>query len=412
MSDYYWIGGASTAAQEDHFTPANVEISDVFTLTATGEDGSTVAISFTATAATVANVTAGLAAAWNASTSALCTGITATDMTTYLKLVADSAGVPFYVASSTTDGGGTNTQTLTRSAVTASRGPNDWNTAANWSGEAVPGSDNITIDGRSASAILYGMDQSAVTPANLYIDHSNGYQIGTTTAKLRFAGVSGLLRIGAPAGDGSTGSGAPLVNLSIGGSWTAKIENSRSQGLSGLPPVNLAGGTGSIYQSGGILGVGKASPGDTGTLAVAQVTSGSLYVGSSIVWSGTITNLGGNVKTECGGSGTTLSQSGGTTTTLGTSKVANIAATGGKLIINNRPSSGNFVDQLSLLPAPATPQGPTLDATGDQRTPASYFAGTFTWGAGTLTPAASGQFTYGSLLLSWGTGKKLALQQG
>ena len=41
---------------------------DKYELTATGLDGSTASVLFTATAATVANVTAGLVTAWNAST--------------------------------------------------------------------------------------------------------------------------------------------------------------------------------------------------------------------------------------------------------------------------------------------------------------------------------------------------------
>jgi hypothetical protein len=107
--------------QVDRFTPATVEIGDIFTLTAT--DGvASAAVSFTATAATVANVTAGLTAAWNASGNALHTPITAADVTTSMTLTADTAGVPFSVAPSTTDGGGANTQTLTRTVVTANSG--------------------------------------------------------------------------------------------------------------------------------------------------------------------------------------------------------------------------------------------------------------------------------------------------
>src|SRR3954469_25164916 len=125
MASKYFIGTAGTTAQVDRFTPANVGIGDTFTLTVTGEDGSTLAISFVATVATVANVTAGLVAAWNASTNPLVTPITAADATTSLTLTADTVGVPFTIATSTTNGGAANTQTLTRAAVTANVGPSD-----------------------------------------------------------------------------------------------------------------------------------------------------------------------------------------------------------------------------------------------------------------------------------------------
>src|SRR3990167_4278089 len=118
-----WRGSATAVAQVDKFTPATVEVNDIFTLTLTDDNGATVAISFTATATTVANVTAGLTAAWNASTDPRAANITAADVTTYMTLTADTAGRPFSVASSTTDGGGAATQTLTRAVTTASSGP-------------------------------------------------------------------------------------------------------------------------------------------------------------------------------------------------------------------------------------------------------------------------------------------------
>ncbi len=93
-------------------TPDNVESTDIFSILVGG-----VAIAtFTATAATVANVTAGLTTAWNASTHDFASGITATDSTTHVTL--DSAiGQGFKVTTSTTDAGGTDDQTLTATEV-------------------------------------------------------------------------------------------------------------------------------------------------------------------------------------------------------------------------------------------------------------------------------------------------------
>lgn len=95
-------GDAIAEAQVWRATPGNVEIGDTFRLSINGKLG----VTFTATAATVANVTAGLTAAWNASVVAEFAEITATDAGTHVTLTADSAGTPFLVTASTVDGSG------------------------------------------------------------------------------------------------------------------------------------------------------------------------------------------------------------------------------------------------------------------------------------------------------------------
>jgi len=73
MATVRWTPQASAVAQESRATPANVEIGDVFTL----KIGGVTIATFTAAAATVANVTAGLAAAWATSSHPYATAITA-----------------------------------------------------------------------------------------------------------------------------------------------------------------------------------------------------------------------------------------------------------------------------------------------------------------------------------------------
>lgn len=169
-------------AQVDDFTPANVEVDDIFTLTATAEDGTTTAaVNFTATAATVANVCQGVMTAWNNSTNSLHTPITASTDDSTVTLTADVPGVPFYVASTETDGGGTDNQTFTRGATTANAGPMDWNTAANWDGSggaAVPvTTDKVSINQGSYS-IKYGLDQSAVALLSLWVGPNFKGEVG------------------------------------------------------------------------------------------------------------------------------------------------------------------------------------------------------------------------------------------
>jgi hypothetical protein len=140
MADVFYKGLAVAVAQVDKFTPTTPDTGDVFTLTATGLDGSTASVSFTVAATqTVAAVTAGLVAAWNASTNALMTPVTAADVTTHLTLTADVVGVRFVVAGSATGG-----ETLTRENTTANISAKDWNRPENWSVTAVAQVDDFT----------------------------------------------------------------------------------------------------------------------------------------------------------------------------------------------------------------------------------------------------------------------------
>ncbi len=123
---------AATVAEVDTFTPATIEIGDIFTLTLTRPNLTTKSISFTATAATAANVSAGIIALWNADPE-LAAIATASGTVTVI-LTGTQAGVAFSVASSTTDGGGANTQTFARVATTAASGRSLTDILTDWAG--------------------------------------------------------------------------------------------------------------------------------------------------------------------------------------------------------------------------------------------------------------------------------------
>ncbi|HEV8605302.1 MAG TPA: lamin tail domain-containing protein [Tepidisphaeraceae bacterium] len=106
-----------STAQVDIFTPINVEIGDVFTLTVTGKKGATASVSYTAQAATVADVTAGLVAAWNASTSPLIATVAAQSISGTVKLTGKLIGMPITVSSSSTNGGADGAQALQRQTI-------------------------------------------------------------------------------------------------------------------------------------------------------------------------------------------------------------------------------------------------------------------------------------------------------
>lgn len=164
MASVHWIGGATAVAQVSagsvdsvDGTPANN------TFTVTVGDGS-VGVAGDTDANTTA---AALVSALNSSTHPHIAQITWSNSTDDVTGTADTAGVPF-VAALTVSGAGSGTVT-DFSDTTASSGPTDYGTAANWSGGAVPvASDDVTID-KSGEKILFGLDQSAVAINSLTI---------------------------------------------------------------------------------------------------------------------------------------------------------------------------------------------------------------------------------------------------
>jgi hypothetical protein len=164
MGTVYFTGKAAAVAQVGTVqitgmdgTPANT----TYILTVGGQTVSAVGDTDADTTA------AALAAAWNASTHVYFTGITASATTDTITLTADTAGVPFVAVSSVSGGTGT---IGAYSATTASAGPNDWSTAANWSGGAVPVNDDDVILNASGVNICWGLDQSAVELDSLTLE--------------------------------------------------------------------------------------------------------------------------------------------------------------------------------------------------------------------------------------------------
>lgn len=346
MSTVRWIGNAAGVKQVTTATPANVEIGDIFTLTINSKT-----ISFTATAATVANVVDGLTDEWNESVYAEAQEITATGSSgTEVTLTGNEFGVPFTVTGSTTDGGGTDDQTLSVSTTTAATGPNHWSNAANWSGGAVPvNSDDVYID-QGDTDILYGLDQSAVTLTSLTVsqaytgtiglpvENSNGYYEYRDT-ELAIAATT--LSIGTGEGGGSsrikinTGSAQTTVNVSNSGQPTTQgIPAIQWRGTHSSNAANISKGSfGAAFyadQSATIatLNVGYLNnqEGDSDvycgsgtTLTTVNQTGGKLSLNSAAttitVNGGTLTFNAGTLTTLTVEAGTTFYRSTGTITT-------------------------------------------------------------------------------------------------
>jgi hypothetical protein len=95
-------------AQVSTATPANVEIDDTFRVTLNSHN-----VDFVATAATVANVVAGLVSAINNDVTVKDVVLAENITSTYVKITAKSAGTAFTIAGSTIAGTGANNQSLT-----------------------------------------------------------------------------------------------------------------------------------------------------------------------------------------------------------------------------------------------------------------------------------------------------------
>lgn len=185
MATVKWLGGATAVAQVSTVT-LNNDFNDSETdvsLTLTAEDGTTTqSVSITPSGTDESTIAASLQSACAASNQSLFQRITFTVASNVVTLTAKVAGVPFYFESAVTGGAGTTTD----ATGTANAGPNDWNTAANWSTGSVPtGSDNVVIT-EGAFDILYGLDQSSVSLAQLAVnrpftgtvgDPANGYYL-------------------------------------------------------------------------------------------------------------------------------------------------------------------------------------------------------------------------------------------
>lgn len=343
MATIRWRGNASEVAQVTTVTPANVEVGDVFSLTMNGR-----MVSYTAVAPTVADVTAGLAAAWTASSLPEFLEATASDSGSEVVLTAATAGIPFEVSTSTVNGGGTNTQTLTAVTTTPSSGRHHWDTAANWSTGALPVvGDDVFIED-SETSILYGLDQSAVTLTSLHITASYTGEIGLATTnetgpsnypeyRLQELQV-GATTVGIGSGNGigsgrirlDTGSNAAAITV-----HTTGIASDNDQYAFQWKGAN-AGNTLAIYA--GSVGVATGG-GESATVATLRMSGGDVRCASGVNLTTLERSGGGHMVIES--SATTLNQSSGETLVLGTGTLSTINIDGGRI---DYRSSGTIVD--------------------------------------------------------------------
>lgn len=312
MATRKWIGNAPKIAQVNTITPANVNIGNTFTVTINGK-----AITVTATAATVANVTGLLAAALQACDYPEFQEITWADATTYVSATSKVAGRPFTQTSSASGGTATNTT----ATATANSSPNDVNTAANWSSATLPtGGDTVIIEDSDVD-LLYSLSSlSAVTLAVLRIERSFTGKIGLpemnregATAypeyRTTYWAISATL---ADVGIGQEGAGSGRIKLNFGSvQATLNVHYSASPADDGLYAVQWKGthASNAVNVLDGSIDVAPFS-GETAVIATLRQGGGQVRCTSGVTLT-TINKYGGDLITES--AITTLTHLGGET---------------------------------------------------------------------------------------------------
>lgn len=298
MGTVYWRGNAASVAQVDTLTPV-ADNSATYTATIGSKT-----VTYTADSSTsVAEITAGLVAAWNASTEPEFQEITATDSTTHVTLTADTAGKPFTVSGSATGSG-----QLNQATTTANSGPNDWSVAKNWDTGAVPVDGDDVVIGPGSVSILYGLSQSGIDLTSLTISASYTGTIGLPDYNGRYReyrttyltlGTATTVDVGL--GDGP-GSGRIRLHLGTNAA-TVRVWRLGSSQDQGLPALQLQGSNASnalhVYQ--GTVGL-AANPGETANFPTinvgftnSQATDASIKGGAGLSAVTTVTQSGGVV---------------------------------------------------------------------------------------------------------------------
>lgn len=333
MATMSWVGRAAATADVWTYTVGGtVEIGDIFILTIGGKS-----LSVSATTTSAATTATEIATAWNALDSGLYpefSRITAAATSGGAgTLTADDEGVPFTVSASTTEsnGGAADAQTFGVSNSTVATGPNYWSNANNWSGGALPANgDTAYLQGIDVP-VKYGLDQSAVTLAALYIDADFTAAVGLPEENADGGATyyeyrEQYLKVGATSlvvGRGSSGQGSGLLRINTGTAQTdLLLYRTGSSEVSDVPAFwwkgTHAANTVSVLR--GDLGIAVRG-GEVATVVTLKVgyetgetTDSTVRVGLGVTLT-TLEMQGGTVELQA--AATTITKSGGSLEILG-----------------------------------------------------------------------------------------------
>jgi hypothetical protein len=386
MGTKRWRGDAPAVAQVATVTLTAYDATTTYIVTVNGKQ-----VSVLGQGGTTATTATALQTALAASTIPEFLEVTWSVNSSTITGTAKTAGKPFTATSSVSGGAG---MIGAFSTTTASSGPNDWSTAANWDTGAVPvAADDVYIENTS-SAILYGLDQHTVTLNSLNIAATFTGTIGLpringsgSTAYFEYRPA--YLQIGVTTcniGTGS-GSGSGRIKINFGAVQTAvNVYSTGSAAETGIPSLLLLGTHASnvVNCNKGSLGIAYFG-GETSTVLTLDIGFVANQAGDSNVTTGagttltTVNQYGGVWVNRATGGVTTFTQYAGTSTWLGgTWTTANLW--GGKCFA---ATTGTFATSN-------VGKGATLDASQDMRaktlTNCTLFAGaTLNDPDGTLT---------------------------
>jgi trimeric autotransporter adhesin len=354
MATPRWKGKALPVAQVNTITVANTwAAADTVTLTMNGK---AIVITIGATVTTAAVATAikeainGDTITGNATRSESGANIpefaevAATVLNSVVTVTGNTKGKPFTLTvTESTAGSGT----ATGAVATAASGPNHWNEAKNWDTGSVPVDGDTPYIDNSNVSILYGLDQSAVTLAALYVGQSFTGTIGLPevnsdgTQYLEYrdqylAVGATILQIGLGVGEGSG-----RIKINTGSVQTALSVWNGGQSLDTTLPAILWKGThasNALVMRGGDVGIAVYGA-EVATLATWSVESGRLVLGAGVTLSGALQQNGGDVLVNSliDGSLTVLD---GNTVIDGTGAVDQLTIRGGNVIYNTSGTLG------------------------------------------------------------------------
>lgn len=367
MAFRYWRGVATPVAQQSTVQITSYGGGTTYSISIGG-------ISVSAASSVDANGTAAaLNTALQASTHPYFTAITFSVSTDTITLTAAVAGVPFVATSGVTGGAGTIGSVT---AVTASSGPNDWSTVANWytangsPASAVPASTDTVIFADGSVNVCWGL-LTGVTGVTLirqdltytgkiglnyaaFATSANGETVNANYPEYRqlYASIGvATYRHGDYSNFGSaTGSPRSLWDFGSATTCAAEIINTSATSTdSPRPALRLlfakSASTLTVRSAPGGVGIASEVPSETstlGTINIADTSSVSkIFTGTGLTVT-TYIQDGGNNVLQSNATITTVTCNGGILRTEGTGAHTTLNAYGGTVYSNNTGTTGTM----------------------------------------------------------------------
>lgn len=257
------------------------------------------------------------------------------------------------IAAMTGDGSSltaTGTQAFAKTVIQSPTGPNWYSEAENWSQNAVPVTDDTIVFANSEVSVLYGLDQSTISPDSILIEASFTGSIGlpetNATEYIEYrdrylsigadgTGASDLMTVEIGKGDGS---GSGLIRLDTNDKKTLLEVFATGSSTEGeMSSVDWKGthAENVVRARQGSVGIASGAYGDAATVATLWVSyrdsvesDVSVVVGESVTLTD-VFKVGGFLRS---GSGfTTLENHAGDVLLQGTGNVIDITSSGGTI---------------------------------------------------------------------------------